>query len=403
MLGISIAGAGNYDIEMQGGQLGGLLTLKNSIVADINDNLDSLATAIIQQVNQYHVQGVGSEGSFMQLTGWQMISEDLVDFDPPVSDGKIYIRVTDTSTGQITRNEIDIDVSTDSLTTIAADISAITGLSASVADNRLYIQAGVDYTFDFLPCVLPVPTASNLTGAPPPAVSVSGIYNGTTNQTFTFTVIGTDSVGKGSLQLEVTDGAGSVIANLNVGAGYAAGDKLDIGNGIKISLSIGDLNAGDTFEVDAFSSSDTSGVLAAVGINTFFSGSSAVDIAVCSDISATPGRISTALGPDMTDNTNALRLSGLRDVSLSSLNEMTPSQFYHRLVSEVGQQIFNRQIQQENVEAIIQNLISQQGDISGVNINEEAAQMLVYEQMFQAMAKYLNTIQTAILTFMEIV
>ncbi len=403
MLGISIAGASNYDIEVQGGQLGGLLTLKNSIVADISSNLDSLATAIIQQVNQYHVQAVGSEGSFTQLNGWRMVSEDLADFVPPVSDGKIYIRVTDTSTGQITRNEIDINVSTDSLTTIAADISAITGLSASVADNRLYIQAGVDYTFDFIPCVLPVPTVSNLTGASPPNVSVSGIYNGTDNQTFTFTVIGTDTVGNGSLQLEVRNGVGDVVANLNVGAGYAAGDKLDIGNGIKISLSMGDLNAGDSFEVDAFSSSDTSGVLAAVGINTFFSGSNAIDIAVCSDVSATPGRIATSLGPDMTDNTNALRLAGLKDESLSSLSEMTPPQFYHRLVTDIGQQIFNKQIQQDNIEAIIQSLASQQGEISGVNINDEAAQMLIYEQMFQAMAKYLNTIQSAILSFMEIV
>jgi len=403
MLGLSMVGALNYDTDVQGGQLGGLITLKNSILAEIRNDLDSLANAIIQQVNKYHVQAVGSEGSFTELRGWQMASEDLADFEPPVTDGQIYIRVINTSTGQITRHEIDVNASTDSLTTIAADISAITGLTASVAESRLRIQSDANYKFDFLPCVLPEPTTSNLTGTSPPNISVSGIYTGTENQTFTFTVIGTGMVGNGDLQLEVRNGIGEVVTNLNVGSGYAAGDKLDIGNGIKVALGVGDLNAGDSFEIDAFANSDTTGVLAATGMNTFFSGSSAANMAVCSHISEAPGRIATSLGPDMTDNNNTLRLAGLKNESISSLNEMTPVQFYHRLVTEISQQLFVKQTQQDNIEAIVHNLTSQQSEISGVNINDEAAQMLVFEQMFQAMAKYLNTIQSAILTIMEIV
>ncbi len=403
MLGISIAGVHNYDAEVQGGLLGGLLTLKNSILAEIHNDLDSLATAIIQQVNQYHVQAVGSEGSFTQLSGWRMLNEDLDDFDPPVTDGKIFIRVINTSTGQIARREIDIDVSTDSLTTIAADISAITGLTASVADSRLRIQAEADYEFDFLPCVLPEPTMSNFSDPSPPSISVSGIYTGTENQTFTFTVIGSGMVGINNLQLEVRNGINEVVANLNVGAGYAAGDKLDIGNGIKVALSVGHLNADDSFQIKACANSDTTGVLAAVGINTFFSGSSAMDMAVCSDISAEPGRIATSLGADMTDNNNALRLAGLKDESISSLSEMTPGQFYRRLVTDIGQQIFIKQIQQDNIDSIVHNLTSQQNEISGVNINDEAAHMLIFEQMFQAMAKYLSTVQSTILTMMEII
>ncbi len=403
MLGLSMAGALNYDTDVQGGQLGGLITLKNRTLAEIRNDLDSLANAIIQQVNKYHVQAVGTEGSFTELTGWQMPSEDLADFEPPVTDGQIYIRVINTSTGQITRHEIDINASTDSLTSIAADISAITGLTASVAESRLHIQSDANYKFDFLPCVLPEPTTSNLSGTSPPNISVSGIYTGTENQTFTFTVIDTGVVGNGDMQLEVRNGIGEFVANLNIGSGYAAGDKLDIGNGIKAALGVGDLNAGDSFEIDAFADSDTTGLLAATGLNTFFSGSKASDMAVCSDISSSPGRIGTSLGPDMTDNNNTLRLAALNDESVSSLNEMTPVQFYHQLVTEIGQQLFVKQIQQDNVEAIVHNLTGQQSEISGVNINDEAAQMLVFEQMFQAMAKYLNTIQSTILTLMEIV
>ncbi len=403
-LGITIAGEFNYQTDVQGGQLGGLLSLKNTIVSNIHSDLNTLASAIIQEINKYHVQGVGSEGSFTALTGWSMVSENLVDFDPPVTDGNIYIRVIDTNTGAITRTPVPVDVSADSLSSLATDITnTVTGITASVSDSKLYINADSGYQFDFLPSVLPLPTDSDFTGASsPPAISVSGIYTGTENQTFTFTVSGTNSVGNDSLQLIVTDGGANTVATLNVGSGYAAGDVLDVGNGIKITLGIGDMVDGNTFEVDAFADTDTSEVLAAVGINTFFYGMNASDITVCSDISNTPGRIATALGADMTDNTNALRLAGLKDQAITSLNSMTPGGYYRKLVTDIGQDLSVKQLQQDHIEAIVQNLANQQGEISGVDINEEAAQMLVYEQMFKAMAKYLNTVQSSLSTIMEL-
>ncbi|MHC4679838.1 MAG: flagellar hook-associated protein FlgK [Planctomycetota bacterium] len=403
-LGIGVAGESNYTINVQGGRLGALVTLKNDSLADIRTDLDSLAGAIVRQINEYHVQGVGSEGSFTGLVGWPMSSETLADFDPPVSNGNIYVRVTNTSTEAITRTAVPVDVSTDTLTTIATALTAITGLTASVSDSRLNIQADANYEFDFLPCVLPLPTASDFTGATsPPTVSVSGIYTGTTNQTFTFTVSGTASVGNGTLQITVTDGDGSTVTTLNIGSGYAAGDRLDLGNGIKISLSAGDLVDGNTFEVDAFADTDTSGVLAAAGINVFLTGSDASEMAVDSDIVTTPGRLATALGAEMTDNSNALRMEALRNQAITDLSSMTPGEFYRRLTADIGQQVAIKQIHQDNVEAMVQSIANQQDGISGVNINEEAAQILIFEQMFKAMAKYLNTIQSSLLTVMEII
>jgi flagellar hook-associated protein 1 FlgK len=406
-LAITVAGAYSYITNVQGGQLGGLLSLKNSIVSDIQDDLDTLASTIIKQINQYHVQGVGSDGSFTELTGWSMTSENLADFDPPVTDGKIYIRVTNTSTEAVTRSEIDVDASTDTLTTIAAKISAVTGVTASVNSSRLTILADTNYTFDFLPAVLPEPTLTDFDDASPPTVSVSGIYTGTVNDTFRFTVKGDGSVGNGTLQLEVKDGggAGSVVAALNIGSGYAAGDELDVGNGIKISLTTGNLaeSNGDYFDVDAFGNTDTSGVLAAVGINTFFSGSGTADIAVCSDIAAAPGRIATSLGPEMTDSTNALRMAGLKEQAQSSLNDMSPGEFYGRLVTDLGQQISIKEMQEDNSELIVLNLANQKNDISGIDINDEATKLLIFEQMFQAMAKYLSTVQSSLFALMEIV
>ncbi len=409
-LGISVAGAYNYSTDVQGGRLGGLLSLKNAALSDIRDELDALACAIIRQVNQYHVQGVGSEGSFTELVGWPMASENLADFNPPITSESVVIRVTDTTvpgTTTIERYEVDIanDLPADPTLSDFADYinNNVTGLTVSVSASKLCIQADTNYKFDFLPCVLSEPDISNLTAASPPTVSVSGIYTGTEKQTFTFMVQDTGSVGNNTLRIEVKNGDGEVVTTVNVGSGYSAGDKIDIGDGIKISLGTGDLKVNDTFEIEAFANTDTSGLLAAVGINTFFSGSSAADIAVCSDISTMPGRIATALGADMTDNTNALRLAGLRDQAISSLSSMTPGEFYRRLVTNIGQQSSIKQMRQDSIEVMVQNLANQQSEMSGVNINDEAAKLLIFEQMFQAMAKYMNTVQSSVSAIMEII
>lgn len=407
LMGITMAGAYCYDTSIQGGQLGGLIALKNQIVSDIHTDLDNLAATIMDQINQYHVQGVGSSGSFTELTGRVMSSEDLADFLPAVTDGKIYLRVTNTTTGVVTRTEIDVDVSEDSMTDIATRISNVTGVSASVASSRLNIQADANYKFDFIPAVLSVPTASNLTGANPPTVSVSGIYDGTTNQTFTFTALGTGTIGNGTLLIEVEDGDGAT-TKFNIGSGYVEGEELDLGNGIKVKLDLasgeGDINVGDTFEIDAFSDTDTSGFLASAGINTFFAGTNASDMAICSDIVDSPSRIAIYSGDiSMEDaDANGGNMAGLQDLQISGLDSLTPGEFYRKLVTDIGQDMSLKQMRKENLDVIVQNLKGQQSDISGVDINDEAAQLLIFEQMFQAMARYMNAIQSSIDSIMRL-
>jgi flagellar hook-associated protein FlgK len=57
----------------------------------------------------------------------------------------------------------------------------------------------------------------------------------------------------------------------------------------------------------------------------------------------------------------------------------------------------------DGTEVLLQDLRTQRSDISGVDINDEAAQLLVFQQMFQAIAKYLGVIQSSLSTVMEIV
>jgi flagellar hook-associated protein 1 FlgK len=399
---VCAAGSEGYGLRIQGGELGALVSLKNDLLEGFQTDLDTLAKGIIDQVNHYHVQGLGLEGSFQQLTGWAIDGMDL-SADMSVTDGAFYVRVTETATGQVARYAVDVDVSADTPESIAARIDAIDGLSASIGSSRLHIVADGGYTFDFLPAVLPEPAATDFTAGSVPVVSASGVYTGDENERFTFTVAGDGSVGNGALRLDVTDAGGDTVGTFNVGAGYAAGDSIDLGNGIRIALSTGELNDGDSFEIEAYASTDTSGFLAAAGMNAFFSGSGASDMRICDEVANSPKRIATALGGDFTDNLAAVRLAAIRDETVESLGAVTPGEYYRRIAADLGQQVSLRQSRQENIEAMVQNLEKHRSDLSSVNINDEAAQLLIFEKMFQAMAKYLNSVQTTMTTLMDIV
>ncbi len=330
----------------------------------------------------------------------------LEDLGLGITDGNLYIRVTNTATGAVSRVTVAVDASTDTLQTIAATINSATGLTASVLSNRLHIGAEAGYEFDFLPASLPEPDSTTFaTPAEAPSITVSGIYTGSANDTLTFTVqatSGSGSVGNGVWSIVVTNQDGDPVTELEVGSGYVSGTTLDAGNGLTISLSPGSLTDGDTFTVKAFADTDTSDFLAAVGVNAFFSGTSAQSMAVLSVFDDEPGRLATSLGADHADNVNAKRLSGLRDEALEDLSGRTIGDYYNRLVTTLGQDISTKKMRQDNTEAMLQDLQSRQSAASGVDVNDEAASILMYEQMYQAMAKFINSVQTTTDTLMSL-
>jgi flagellar hook-associated protein FlgK len=257
----------------------------------------------------------------------------------------------------------------------------------------MHIAADLGYTFDFIPAVLPQPTVTNLTAGSPPSISISGLYKDPDNETHTFRVVGTGSIGNGILRLDQLDGSGAVVSSHNIGAGYAAGDHIELRNGLRVALSSGQVNDGDSFQVDAFATTDTSGFLAAAGLHAFFSGTSAAEMRVREEVSRSPDAISSALGGDLADNAGALRLAAVQDAGVDSLSGMTPNEYYHRAIANLGQEVALRASREDNIEAMVQNLRRRQSDISGVDINDEAAQLLVFEKMFQAVAKYMTTLK----------
>lgn len=419
---LSVTGSEQIQSQAEGGSLGGLFTLQNTILRDITDKLDTLAQSIISETNKLHIQGIGANGSFTSQTGWTMSQENVSDFVPPVTDGTIYVRVT-APDGSVTRHAVAVD-SSSTLQSVAEDLAAIPGLEDNTGLNngRLQIVANGGYTFDFLPGVLTSPssyTPNPLAGAgaaaheAPPLIQISGLYSGSTNQEYTCTVQTdppgqTSPVGAGTMTLLIQDGDGATVGSVNIGQGYEGGTEIALENGIKITLgangiSPGYLNDGDVFVISALANSDTSGFLAAIGINCFFSGNSASSFALAGDIVESGKNIAISRNPNQGDNANALAIARLGQTVSDSLGGLTSGGYYRNLTVDVGNQISFTQLQYDNSQGIHRSLTEQRDQVSGVDINDQAMQMMIYERMFQAMSKYLNTISSSYEMMMTIV
>ncbi|MEO1236300.1 MAG: flagellar hook-associated protein FlgK, partial [Planctomycetota bacterium] len=132
---------------------------------------------------------------------------------------------------------------------------------------------------------------------------------------------------------------------------------------------------------------DTSGVLAALGINGFFTGDNAFDIGVDATLLSDPSLLAAGQELLTGDNRNALALAGLRDEPLAALNGLSITRAWSREVEEVGTQLAQANDDRESFGVVRENLQSRQAAVSGVNADEETINLLTYQRAYQASAR----------------
>ncbi|MEM9683597.1 MAG: flagellin hook IN motif-containing protein, partial [Pseudomonadota bacterium] len=93
---------------------------------------------------------------------------------------------------------------------------------------------------------------------------------------------------------------------------------------------------GDTADTLVSFTDDSSNVLASLGINGFFEGSDAFDIAVNQTVLSDPSLLAAGQERLAGDNRNALELAALRDKPLEALEGLSVTRAWSRQVEEVG-------------------------------------------------------------------
>lgn len=93
------------------------------------------------------------------------------------------------------------------------------------------------------------------------------------------------------------------------------------------------------------------------------------------------------------DNTNAQKMMDLQDANLVNGNA-TLTQAYASLVSTVGNKTSNLETKSTTQENVVNQLSDRQQSISGVNLDEEYANLTKYQQYYTANAQVLQTAST---------
>ena len=113
-------------------------------------------------------------------------------------------------------------------------------------------------------------------------------------------------------------------------------------------------------------------------------------------VSATdPALIAASSDGTTGSNGNLANLSAVADTALA--NGQTPIDSYANVVSQVGSATANTSADADASNLILQQLQDENGSVSGVSLNEEAANLIQYQTAYQSAAKVVSTINLLLL------
>jgi len=170
--------------------------------------------------------------------------------------------------------------------------------------------------------------------------------------------------------------------------------KLDGVSGISATFNTSgqlELKSDSSDQVFAFSG-DTSGLLASLGLNTFFSGTAARNLGVSKPVSDDPGKFAASRGGIGADTAGAVELAAFLDRPLESQGGDSLSTLYDRVTSRLTQDATIAKSVAEGFRVFEDGLRGQSLAISGVSLDEEAVRMIGYQRAFQASARYIATL-----------
>ncbi|MCK6485015.1 MAG: flagellar hook-associated protein FlgK [Phycisphaerae bacterium] len=303
----------NSVADVRSGQIAGAIEARDGGIDSQLSRLNTLARALIQEVNKRHASGQGLT-PWTGLTGTYAVNDanaalntTAAGLDLTPQSGTFFIDVRDVATGQTTRHQITVDLdgqggNDTTLTSLAAQIMTTTGGAVTAAvqpDGRLSLNAAAGTSFSF------------------------------------------------------------------------ADDRTD--------------------------------VLAALGLNTFFDGRDASDISVNALVSASPSLVAAATNGLGGDGSNAGLLAALVDAPVAMLGGVSLAQYHQGSAAESAVAANAATNALDAADVMLGSLQAQRESISGVNLDEEAVRLVMYQRSFQGAAQYLSVVDEMLQTLLSLV
>jgi len=222
-------------------------------------------------------------------------------------------------------------------------------------------------------------------------------------------------ISTGSFQIWVYDNTGAVVTSATIAIDNTTTlnslrTAVDAVTGITATINSNNTLTitGDSGNTFAFAN-DTSNALMALGLNTFFTGENALDISLNSVIEGDTNNIATGVVDPSTgnygvgNNSIALSIAALQSKLTMSTDTVTFAEFYTNLVGYVGSKTQEATSNLEHQETIVNQLSNYQDSISGVSLDEEMANLMLFQQAYDAAAKLVTMADELFQTLLEMV
>lgn len=369
------SGSGTHEISqyINGGAIGGLIEFRSDTLDSSRNELGLIAIVMADQFNQQHQKGLDMDNE---------LGSDLFNVASPV----VY---NGSSTGNMS--------------------AAITDTTALTGDGYLVTFDGTDYTIKNsttgVNTVVAAADIGNANNIPGVTLNVVGAVAGDK-----FSVIPTESGAQyiSSLVTEAKDIAAaspvrtnSTISNTGsaeisfdaVSDNYTAAPDYAANFASTITITFTD----PTTYTISDGTTTIAGVAYTEGAQFPITVPSAFDPGFTVDISGTPATGDVFTISQNTngvgDNRNALLLGDL-ETRKTVLSSQSLLDTYGQLVSGVGTDTMQANVNLEAQGAMLDNAIAVRENLSGVNLDEEAANLLKYQQAYQATARVIQTADT---------
>jgi flagellar hook-associated protein 1 len=205
----------------------------------------------------------------------------------------------------------------------------------------------------------------------------------------------------GTFEISVLDSQGKVVSknNIAVRAINQVGDStldsiaadIDAIDGLSAHItSDGKLSIVSESQVSFVFGEDTSGLVSAAGLNTFFVGTGANDIQVNEVVKQNSDYLAVSKSGIGEDTDALTSLVDLVDKPLDSLQGKSVRGIFDSNVAVLGQRVSLQRSITEGASNYYSTLQSQHLGITGVNIDEESIRLITYNRAFQASARVIT-------------
>jgi flagellar hook-associated protein 1 FlgK len=385
---VAIVGAGATTViteNITGGKLGALLDVREQILDPARNALGRVATTLAIEFNKQHRLGMDLDGA---------LGGDFFSYNQPAAAASVYNTGSATLTATLDTANVDALSTEDYLLTYTGSswvlsdadtgqIVPMTGTGSAgnpfaVDGMNLVVTAGATAGDRFLirptrggaaGSGLLIDSARQIAAAAPVRITEATDVNGLPV-----------NAGSGAMQFQAVDGTFAQLGG-GITLSYDATAQQFSYNG----------DATGTFAYNP--ATDSGSTFTIAGISFSLTGAPQTgDTFTFSDNAAGSG-----------DNSNALLLAGLQTAHTMESGSTSFQGAYSQLVGQLGSQTRSAQVTSEAQASLLTQAQELRDTVSGVNLDEEAANLVQFQQAYQAIAQVIAAAETTFQTLLNAV